>query len=68
MGPASSESSGEALHVRNALGAVCLHPGLLGAPLGGGMARAGALSTEGKACGHHGALTMREGLQRSGAL
>ena len=67
MGPASSESSGEALHIRNALGAVCLQPGLLGAPLGGGMAQAGALSTEGKAWGHHGALTMREGLQRPGA-
>lgn len=66
MSPASSESSGEALHVRNAVGTVCLHPGPLGALLGGGMARGGALSTEGEACGRHGALTTREGLRRPG--
>lgn len=68
MSPASSESSGEALHVRNAVGTVCLHPGPLGALLGGSMAPGvgGTLSTEGKACGRHGALTTREGLRRPG--
>ena len=40
--------------------------GPLGA-LGGGMAGEGPLSTEGKACGCHGALTTREGVWRPGA-